>query len=186
MKDVAGKKVAILVADNFEQIELTSPRKALDQAGVVTMIVSPADGQVQGVNHDEKADTFKVDVPLDQADASNFDALLIPGGVMSPDTLRMKPRAVKLVQDFYKSGKPIFAICHGPWLLAEAGIARGADLTSYPSLKTDLINAGAHWEDKEVVTDDGVVTSRSPKDLEAFNGKILEELAEGIHQRQAA
>lgn len=186
MKDLNGKKVAILVAENFEQIEMTDPRKALDQAGVATFIVSPADGQVQGVNHDKPADKFKVDIPLDQAKETDFDGLLIPGGVMSPDTLRSTPAAVKLVQDFFKSGKPIFSICHGPWVLIEAGITDGKRMTSYNSIKTDMMNSGANWVDEEVVTDQGIVTSRNPKDIPAFNDKMLEELGEGIHQRKAA
>ena len=186
MKDVTGKKVAILVADNFEQVEMTEPRKALDQAGVATFIVSTADGQVQGANHDEKADKFKVDVKVDEAREAEYDALLIPGGVMSPDELRATPKAVELVKAFFKSGKPIFAICHGPWMLAEADVIGGKTMTSYPSIQTDIKNAGAHWVDKEVVVDEGVVTSRSPKDIPAFNDKMLEELGEGRHQRHAA
>jgi protease I len=186
MKEVTGKKVAILVADNFEQVEMTEPRKALDQAGVATYIVSPAEGQVQGVNHDKPADKFKVDVPVGQARESDFDALLIPGGVMSPDTLRATPEAVKLVQDFYKTGKPIFAICHGPWLLIEAGITKEKEMTSYSSIKTDMINSGARWVDKEVVVDQGIVTSRNPDDIPDFNEKVLEELGEGLHEREAA
>jgi protease I len=186
MKDVTGKKVAILVAEDFEQVEMTEPRKALDQAGVATYLVSPVEGQVQGVHHDKPGDKFKVDIPLKQAKESEYDALLIPGGVMSPDTLRTKPEAVKLVQDFYKSGKPIFAICHGPWLLVEAGITKGKDMTSYNSIKTDTKNSGANWIDQEVVVDQGIVTSRNPDDIPAFNQKVLEELAEGVHERKAA
>lgn len=186
MKDVSGKKVAILVADNFEQVEMTQPRKALDQAGVATFLVSPVEGEVKGVHHDQPGDSFKVDTPLDQARESDFDALLIPGGLLSPDTLRANPKAVSLVKEFFNSGKPIFAICHGPWLLAEAGIVKGKNLTSYNSIKTDMINAGANWVDKEVVVDQGVVTSRNPDDIPAFNDKVLEELGEGKHERRAA
>lgn len=186
MKDIAGKKVAILVADNFEQVEMTGPRKALDQSGVATFIVSPAKGEVKGVNHDQPGDEFKVDVPLDEARESDYDAILIPGGLMSPDQLRSTPKAVEFVKGFFKSGKPIFAICHGPWLLVEAGIAKGMKLTSWPAIQTDLKNAGADWVDAEVVTEEGVVTSRKPDDIPAFNEKILEELAEGKHQRHAA
>ncbi len=186
MKDVTGKKVAILVADHFEQVEMTDPRKALDQQGVATFIVSPNEDMVQGVNHDEPADQFKVDVPLSQAKESDFDALLIPGGVMNPDTLRATPEAVNLVKEFYRSGKPIFSICHGPWVLIEAGITKGKRMTSYHSIKTDMINSGADYVDEAVVTDEGIVTSRNPDDLPAFNEKILEELAEGRHDRQAA
>lgn len=186
MKDIAGKRVAILVADNFEQVEMTEPRKALDQAGVATFIVSPAKGEVKGANHDKPGDSFKVDQSLDEARESDYDALLIPGGVMSPDELRTKPQAVNLVKAFFSSGKPIFAICHGPWMLVEAGIVKGKQFTSYPSIKTDLKNAGANWIDQEVVVDQGIVTSRNPKDIPAFNMKIVEELGEGIHRRRAA
>jgi protease I len=186
MKDVAGKKVAILVADNFEQVEMTDPRKALDQAGVATFIVSPAKGEVKGVNHDQPGEKFKVDVPLDQAKEADYDAILIPGGLMSPDELRSTPKAVEFVKAFFKSGKPIFSICHGPWLLVEAGIAQGLKLTSWPAIKTDLKNAGADWVDQEVVTEEGIVTSRNPDDIPAFNDKIIEELAEGKHERHAA
>ncbi len=186
MKDIAGKKVAILVADNFEQIEMTEPRKALDQAGVATFIVSTAKGEVKGINHDKPGDMFKVDKSVDDAKESDFDALLIPGGTMSPDELRSTPSAVAFVKAFYKSGKPIFAICHGPWLLEEAGAVRGRKITSWPAIKTDMQNAGAEWVDQEVVVDDGIVTSRSPKDIPAFNNKMLEELGEGVHNRRAA
>lgn len=186
MKDIAGKKVAILVADNFEEVEMTEPRKALDQAGVATFIVSPADGEVKGVNHDKPGDTFKVDVPLDSANESEFDALMIPGGLMSPDELRSNSKAVSLVKRFYESGKPIFSICHGPWLLVEAGAVKGKKLTSWPAIQTDVKNAGGNWVDQEVVVDNGVVTSRSPKDIPAFNSKMLEELAEGPHDRSRA
>lgn len=186
MKDIAGKKVAILVADNFEQIEMTEPRKALDQAGVATFIVSTAQGEVKGINHDKPGDTFKVDTSVEDAREDDFDALLIPGGTMSPDELRGTPAAVELVKAFYSSGKPIFAICHGPWLLEEAGAVRGRKITSWPSIKTDMKNAGGDWVDQEVVVDAGIVTSRSPKDIPAFNDKMLEELAEGVHERTAA
>jgi protease I len=186
MKDIAGKKVAILVADNFEQVEMTDPRKALDQAGVATFIVSPANGEVKGVHHDQPGDTFKVDVPLEQAKESDFDALLVPGGLMSPDQLRSNKMAVSLVRKFYESGKPVFSICHGPWLLVEAGAAKGKKLTSWPAIQTDMKNAGANWVDQEVVVDEGVVTSRSPDDIPAFNNKMLEELGEGLHKRKIA
>lgn len=186
MKSITGKRVAILVADNFEQVEMTEPRKAMDQAGVATFIVSPAKGEVKGVHHDKPGDTFKVDTPLESAKESDFDALLIPGGLMSPDELRATPKAVALVKAFVNSGKPIFAICHGPWLLIEAGAVDGGDFTSYPSIQTDMKNAGANWVDKEVVVTEGIVTSRSPEDIPAFNDKILEELSEGIHERSAA
>ncbi len=186
MKDIAGKKVAILVADNFEQIEMTGPRKALDQAGVATFIVSTANGEVKGMNHDKAGDNFKVDRPLNQADEKDFDALLIPGGTMSPDELRNTPAAVEFVKAFYKSGKPIFSICHGPWLLIEAGAVEGRRIASWPAIKTDIKNAGGTWIDEEVVVDAGIVTSRNPDDIPAFNHKMLEELAEGIHERVTA
>ncbi len=169
-----GKKVAILVADGFEQIEMTDPRKALDEAGALTQIVSPAKAEVQGWKHFDKADKFKVDVALAEADADEFDALLLPGGVANPDQLRANPHAVEFVRGFTEAGKPVAAICHGPWTLIETGAVRGRKLTSWPSLKTDLTNAGAKWVDEEVVVDRGLVTSRKPQDLPAFNRKMLE------------
>lgn len=181
MSSVTGKKVAIVVADHFEQVEMTEPRAALDKAGVKTVLVSPAKGKVKGVHHDKPGDEFDVDVALDDANADDYDALLLPGGLMSPDELRMNAKAVALVEAFYEAGKPIFAICHGPWLLIEADIVEDLTLTSWPAIKTDLLNAGGNWIDKEVVTDKGIVTSRSPDDIPAFNKKILEELAEGNH-----
>jgi protease I len=183
-KKLAGKKVAILVAEGFEQVELTGPRRALDDAGAETKIVSPARGEVQGWNHYDKGDKFKVDVPLAEADAQNFDALLLPGGVANPDQLRMKPEAVRFVKAFFDAGKPVASICHGPWTLIEAGAVRGRTLTSWPSIKTDLINAGAEWVDRAVVTDNGLVTSRKPDDIPAFNEKMIEEFAEGAHRAQ--
>ena len=183
-KRLAGKKVAILVAEGFEQVELTGPRRALDDAGAETKIVSPARGEVQGWNHYDKGDKFKVDVPLAEADAQNFDALLLPGGVANPDQLRMKPEAIRFVKAFFDAGKPVASICHGPWTLIEAGAVRGRTMTSWPSIKTDLINAGAEWVDREVVTDNGLVTSRKPDDIPAFNEKMIEEFAEGAHRAQ--
>jgi len=185
-KRLAGKKVAILVAEGFEQVELTGPRQALDEAGAETKIVSPADGEVQGWNHYDKGDKFKVDVPLAKADAQDFDALLLPGGVANPDQLRMKPEAVRFVKAFFDAGKPVASICHGPWTLIEAGAVRGRTMTSWPSIKTDLINAGADWVDREVVTDNKLVTSRKPDDIPAFNEKMIEEFAEGAHRAQKA
>jgi protease I len=176
-----GKYVAILVADGFEQIELTGPRKALADAGARTAIVSPAKGTVQGWNHFEKGDRFDVDVPLSAARASEFDALLLPGGVANPDQLRTISQAVSFVREFFEAGKPVAAICHGLWPLIDAGVARGRTVTSWPSLKADLTNAGATWVDQEVVTDRGLVTSRKPDDIPAFNRKMLEEIAEGRH-----
>ena len=177
-----GMRVAILVADAFEQVEMTEPKKALDERGARTQIVSPAKGQVQGWRHFEKADKFPVDVPLDRAKADDFDALLLPGGVANPDQLRMMPAAVNFVKQFFEAGKPVAAICHAPWTLIEADVVRGRRVTSWPSLKTDLRNAGAEWVDEEVVTDNGLVTSRKPDDIPAFNRKMLEEFAEGVHE----
>lgn len=185
-QDLNGLSVAILVAEGFEQQELTDPRKALDDAGADTKIVSPAKGEVQGWKHFDKADKFPVDVPLAQAKAGDFDALLLPGGVANPDQLRMKPEAVQFIKDFFDAGKPVAVICHGPWTLIEADVVRGRKITSWPSLKTDLINAGAEWVDEEVVTDKGLVSSRKPADIPAFNKKMIEEFAEGIHRGQRA
>jgi protease I len=168
-----GKKVAILVAEGFEQVELTGPRKALDEAGAKTQIVSPAEGEVQGWKHFDKADKFKVDVPLQSAQAKDFDALLLPGGVANPDQLRANPRAVAFVRAFYDAGKPIAAICHGPWTLIEAGIVEGRRMTSWPSLRTDLTNAGANWVDQEVVVEKDLVSSRKPQDIPAFNREMI-------------
>ena len=176
-----GKKVAILVAEGFEQVEMTEPRRALEDAGASTQIVSPAQGDVQGWKHFEKGDRFKVDVPLEQARAEDFDALLLPGGVANPDQLRAKPKAVQFVKAFVAAGKPIAAICHGPWTLINAGVVKGRHVTSWPSLRMDLLNAGATWTDEEVVSERGLVTSRKPDDLPAFNRKLVEEIAEGVH-----
>ena len=176
-----GKKVAILVADGFEQVEMTEPRKALDEAGAKTQIISPAQGQVKGWNHTEWGDQFPVDVPLNNARAEDYDALLLPGGVMNPDKLRMIPEAVNFVGSFFESDKPVAAICHGPWTLVEADVVAGLTMTSWPSLQTDLRNAGANWVDEQVVVDRGIVTSRKPDDILAFNAKMIEEFAEGRH-----
>ena len=181
-----GKKVAILVADGFEQVELTEPRKALEAAGAITEIVSPADGEVQGWNHDEKADLFSVDMPLKRARSDDYDALLLPGGVRNPDQLRMSTRAVEFLDGFFATGKPVAAICHAPWMLIESGMVKGRKLTSWPSLKTDLANAGAEWVDREVVVDRGLVTSRKPADIPAFNQKMVEEFAAQRYAKQRA
>jgi len=180
-----GMKVAILVADGFEQAELAEPKEALDEAGAETLIVSPAKRQVQGWKHFDKADKFAVDVPLDKADAETFDALLLPGGVANPDQLRTLPKAVAFVRAFFDAGKPVAAICHGPWTLVEADVLSGRTLTSWPSIKTDLKNAGAHWVDREVVVDDGLVSSRKPADIPAFNRKMIEEFAKGRNTHAA-
>ena len=186
MPDLTGKKVAILVADGFEQVEMTGPRAALDEAGAETRIVSPKDDQVEGWNHYDKGDKFPVDVKLAEADSEDFDALLLPGGVANPDQLRMKPEAVNFVKAFFDSGKPVAVICHGPWTLIEAGVVKGKKITSWPSVKTDLINAGAEWVDEECVVDNGLVSSRNPGDIPAFNKKMIEEFAEGTHTRGQA
>lgn len=168
-----GKRVAILVADGFEQVEMTEPRKALDEAGARTAIVSIAKDRVQGWKHFDKADHFKVDVPIQSADAKDFDALVLPGGVANPDQLRANPQAVAFVKAFFDSGKPVAAICHGPWTLIDAGVVQGRRVTSWPSLKSDLTNAGAQWSDEEVVVDKGLISSRKPQDIPAFNREML-------------
>ncbi len=176
--ELKGKRVAILVTDGFEQVEMTKPRQALDEAGAETEIVSPAKGQVQGWNHQNKGEKFNVDTDLNSANADDYDALLLPGGVMNPDQLRTIQKAVKFVKSFFDEGKPVAAICHGPWLLVEAGVVRGRRVTSWPSVRTDLINAGASWSDEEVVVDKGLVTSRKPDDIPAFNRKMIQEFSE--------
>ena len=176
-----GKKVAILVTDGFEEVELTSPKEALEDAGAETEIVSPVDKKVRSWTEKDWGSKFKVDMPLEDADACDYDALLLPGGVMNPDKLRLQPRAIAFIREFFDAGKPVAAICHGPWTLIDAGVAKGRRMTSWPSLKNDLKNAGCHWVDEEVVVDNGLVTSRKPDDLPAFNRKIIEEFAEGVH-----
>ncbi len=183
---LSGKKVAILVADGFEQVEMTKPREALDEAGAQTKIVSPASGKVKGWEMTDWGDEFKVDIPLSSADANEFDALLLPGGVMNPDKLRRNKDALRFVKSFFDAGKPVAAICHGPWTLIDAGLVRGRKMTSYESIQMDLKNAGAMWTDEEVVVDQGLVTSRKPDDIPAFNRKMIEEFAEGKHAGQAA
>jgi protease I len=179
---LCGKCVAILVADGFEEVELTEPKQALDQAGAMTVIVSTAEGgKVKGWQHDHWGDEFAIDQMITNANPDDYDALLLPGGVMNPDKLRMNAEAVAFVRGFFEAGKPVAAICHGPWILAEADVLHGRTVTSYPSIQTDLKNAGANWVDKEVVTDQGLVTSRKPDDIPAFNRKMLEEFAEGRH-----
>ena len=173
-ENLNGLKVAILVTDGFEQVELTEPRKALDQAGARTQIVSPKDGQVRGWKFTDWGENLPVDVKLDGAKAEDFDALLLPGGVMNPDELRTLPKAVAFAKAFLDAGKPVASICHGPWTIIETGAARGRRLTSWPSLKTDLRNAGADWVDQEVVVDRNLVTSRKPDDLPAFNPTMIE------------
>lgn len=182
-RNLQGKRVAILVTDGFEQSELVEPRKALDEAGATTLVVSPAGTKVKGWNHKDWGKEVSVDVALDSANAEDFHALLLPGGVMNPDRLRMNPRAVEFVKSFTMAGKPVAAICHGPWTLLEAGAVRGRTMTSWPSLKTDLSNAGANWVDKEVVVDGSLVTSRKPDDIPAFNREMIRLFAEGAQSR---
>ena len=181
-----GKKVAILVADGFEQVEMTKPREALKGAGAETKIVSIKSGKIQGMNHADKGDKFEVDLTLDDAKADEFDALLIPGGLMNPDELRSTPEATDFARHFFDAGKPVAAICHGPWVLIDAGVVDGRTLTSWPAIQTDVKNAGGIWVDEEVVVDDGLVTSRKPDDIPAFNKKIIEEFAKGTREPKGA
>jgi protease I len=177
-----GKTVAILATDGFEQVELTEPKKALEQAGATTEVVSPKSGEIKAWKFTEWGDKVKVDKTLDQAKAQDYDALVLPGGVINPDHLRMEPKAVQFVEDFVSSGKTVAAICHGPWTLVEAGVVKGRTFTSWPSLKTDLKNAGATWVDKEVVTDGQFISSRKPDDLPAFNRTIIERLSSAVSE----
>jgi protease I len=180
-----GKKVAILTETGFEEVELTSPKKALEEAGAVVHIVSPQKDKVKAWDHDHWSIELPVDVNVEKANVEDYDALVVPGGVINPDKMRINKDCVEFAQQFLEKGKPVAAICHGPQLLIETGLVDGRNLTSYPSIRTDLENAGAFWEDKEVIVDNGLVTSRSPKDLEAFNKKMIEEISEGIHSRAA-
>ncbi|HWF17639.1 MAG TPA: type 1 glutamine amidotransferase domain-containing protein [Verrucomicrobiae bacterium] len=182
--ELQGKKIAILVDQGFEQVEMTEPRKALEEAGAETDLISPEEKKVKSWETSKWGKSFKVDVPLAEANAQEYDALLLPGGVMNPDKLRAKPEAVAFVKSFFDAGKPVAAICHGPWTVIETGAARGRRMTSWPSLKTDLRNAGADWVDEEVVVDNGLVTSRKPDDIPAFNQKIIEEFREGVHPKE--
>ena len=177
--NLKGKKIAILVADGFEQVELTEPRKALEDAGADTKVVSSADGRVKGWDHKDWGDEISVDIALKSAKADDFDALLLPGGVMNPDHLRMDRDAMRFVRDFFDTGKPVAAICHGPWSLVEADVLRGRTLTSWPSLKTDIRNAGGNWVDKEAVNSHGLVTSRNPDDIPAFNREMISLFSRG-------
>ena len=177
-----GKKVAILVTDGFEQVEMTKPREALDEAGAETKIVSLKPGKIQGMHHADKGDKFDVDLTLDEARPEEFDALMIPGGLMNPDSLRSNVAALEFTRHFFREGKPVAAICHGPWVLIDAGVVRGRTLTSWPAIKTDVKNAGGKWINEEVVVDNGLVTSRKPDDIPAFNRKMIEEFCEGRHE----
>jgi protease I len=180
------KRVAILATNGFEQAELEEPMNALKEAGATVSIVSPQSGEIQGMRHADKGDKFPVDIVLNKAKPEEFDALMLPGGLMNPDELRSTPEAVKFVRSFGQAGKPIAAICHGPWLLIEAGLVTGRKLTSWPAIQTDVKNAGGNWVDEEVVVDNGLVTSRKPDDIPAFNAKMIEEIAEGHHAGMAA
>jgi protease I len=178
---LSGRKVAILAADGFEEVELTKPRAALDEAGATTIVVSLKPGKIQGMNHADKGDTMPVDLSLSEAKPEDFDALMIPGGLMNPDSLRSSEEALEFVRHFFREGKPVAAICHAPWVLIDAGVLRGKTVTSWPAIKTDVRNAGANWVDQEVVVDKGLVTSRKPDDIPAFNKKMVEEFCEGRH-----
>lgn len=186
MGQLSGKRIAFLATDGFEQVELTKPWDAIKKAGAEVELVSLKSGEIQGMRHADKADTFKVNKTLEQADASSYDGLVLPGGVANPDALRMEEKAVSFVRDFFEQHKPVAAICHGPWTLVEADVLKGRTVTSWPSLKTDITNAGGEWVDEEVHVDQGLVTSRKPDDLDAFCAKAIEEFAEGKHRGQAA
>ena len=184
--ELKGKRIAFLVAnEGIEQVELTEPRKAVEAAGAETDVIAPDAGEVQAFNHLDKGDTFPVDVVASEADVAEYDGLVLPGGVANPDILRTDDDALAFVRAFFEAGKPVGVICHGPWTLIEADVVKGRKMTSWPSLQTDLRNAGAEWVDQEVVTDQGLVSSRNPDDLPAFNAKIVEEFAEGVHTEQA-
>jgi protease I len=182
--EITGKRVAILATDGFEQSELLEPKRMLEEAGAKTTIVSIKDGEIKGWNHSNWGETVQVDRLVGDCSAEEFDALMLPGGVISPDKLRMNEEAVDFVADFFEAGKPIGAICHGPWLLVEADVVSGCRVTSWPSVRTDLENAGADWVDEEVVVDQGLVTSRKPDDIPAFASKLIEEIREGVHSER--
>ena len=186
MPALTGKRVAILSDNGFEEIELTSPKKALEAAGARVDIVSAQKGKIKAWDHDHWSIELDVNVNLDDAKTEDYDALMIPGGVINPDQMRLHTNYIHFAEEFLEAGKPVAAICHGPQLLIETGMISGREMTSFPSIKTDLINAGVNWQDKEVVADNGLVTSRSPKDLEAFNKKMIEEIAEGRHASRSA
>ena len=186
MSALTGKRVAILSDNGFEEVELTSPKKALEEAGATVDIVSAQQDKIKAWDKDHWSIELPVNVNLNDAKPENYDALVIPGGVINPDEMRRHNKYVQFAEEFLESGKPLAAICHGPQLLIETGMISGRNMTSFPSIKTDLINAGVNWQDEEVVTDNGLVTSRSPKDLEAFNKKIIEEIGEGRHASRGA
>jgi deglycase len=180
-----GKRIAFLVAnEGVEQVELTEPWNAVEEAGGEPELISIEPGQIQAFNHLDKGDKFDVDRTVDEVDQADYDALVLPGGVANPDILRTNERAVSFARSFFEAGKPVGVICHGPWTLVEADVVRGRRLASWPSLKTDIRNAGGEWVDEQVVTDRGLISSRWPDDLPAFNAKIVEEFAEGVHEEQ--
>ena len=181
-----GKKVAILVADGFEQVEMTKPREALNEAGAETKIVSLKPGKIQGMNHADKGDKFDVDLAVKDARPEKFDALMIPGGLFNPDALRSNQNALEFARHFFRERKPVAVICHGPQVLIRADLVRGRKMTSWPAIQVDMRNAGANWVDEEVVVDNGLVSSRKPDDIPAFNRKMIEEFAEGRHKAAAA
>ena len=183
--ELQGKRIAFLAADGVEQVELTEPWKAVKGAGAEVELLSIKEGEIQGMNHMDKGDTFPVDKHVSAADPTDYDGLVIPGGVANPDFLRMEDDAVRFTRMFFEQGKPVGSICHGPWLLVEAGVLRGRTVTSWPSLRTDIENAGGTWVDAECQVDRGLVTSRKPDDLPAFTAKLVEELGEGVHEGQA-
>ena len=185
-RKLEGKKVAILVANGFEQVEMTKPREALDEAGAETKIVSLKSGQIQGMNHADKGDKFDVDLTVNEARPEEFDALMIPGGLLNPDALRSDEDALEFARHFFREHKPVATICHGPQVLISADLVRGRKMTSWPAIQVDMRNAGARWVDEEVVVDNGLVSSRKPDDIPAFNQKMIEEFAEGRHQAAAA
>ena len=181
---LSGKKIAILATDGFEQSELTEPKRALEQAGATVQVISPKSGRIRGWKHGDWGEEVPVDLTLEQARPDDYNGLVLPGGQINPDKLRLVPEAVEFVRAFFQAGKPVGAICHGPWMLVEADVVRARRVTSWPSIKTDLKNAGAEWVDHEVVVDKGLVTSRKPDDIPAFNAKLIEEFAEGRHEAQ--
>src|ERR671922_2943911 len=182
--DLRGKRIAFRATDGVEQVELTGPWEAVEKAGGEPELVSIKKGEIQGVNHMEKADTFPDDKTVAEADPTDYDGLVLPGGVANPDKLRMDEKAVRFVREFFEDGKPVAAICHGPWMLVEADVVKGRTVTSFPSIKTDIVNAGGRWVDAEVHVDSGLVTSRKPDDIPAFSRKLIEEIGEGVHEEQ--
>jgi protease I len=181
-----GKRIAIVATDGFEQVELTEPKKALEAAGAKVDVISPKDGQIKGWKFTDWGESVKVDKTLDEAKTTDYDGLVLPGGQINPDKLRMEPKAVTFIGDFFNAGKPVGAICHGPWMLVEAGVVKRKTLTSWPSLRTDIRNAGGHWVDEEVITDGNLTTSRKPDDLPAFNDRIIREFAKASQPRAKA